>query len=55
LAKQYGPYRLQQTFNVVTIPVEVREKLGLKKGDLVIWIIDDEGRCILRKVKLEGA
>lgn len=53
MSKQYGPYKLQATFNVVTIPEEVRSKLELQKGDLVVWIIDDEGHCILKKVKME--
>jgi len=52
MAKQYGPYKLQKTFNVVTIPQEVRDKLGLAKGDLIVWVIDEEGNCILKKVKL---
>jgi len=50
MAKQYGPYKLQQ-LNVVTIPEEVRKKLDLNWGDLMVWVIDDEGRCILKKVK----
>jgi len=52
MVKQYGPYKLQQTFNVVTIPKEVRKKLDLHKGDLVVWIIDDEGHCILKKATI---
>jgi len=51
MVKQYGPYKLQKTFNVVTIPEEVRQQLGIEKGDIVMWIIDDEGNCILKKVK----
>jgi AbrB family looped-hinge helix DNA binding protein len=51
--KQYGPYKLQQTFDVVTIPKEVREKLCIHKGDLVVWIIDDEGHCVLKKVTIK--
>jgi bifunctional DNA-binding transcriptional regulator/antitoxin component of YhaV-PrlF toxin-antitoxin module len=52
MPKQYGPYKLQANFSVVTVPEEVRNKLGLEKGDLVAWIIDDEGHCILKKVKI---
>jgi AbrB family looped-hinge helix DNA binding protein len=50
--KKYGPYRLQKTFSVVTVPSEVRKKLDIKAGDLVIWIIDDEDRCMLKKVSM---
>lgn len=49
---KYGPYKLQN-LNVVSVPEEVRQKLGLQKSDLVVWIIDSEGRCILKKVKME--
>jgi len=51
MPKQDGPFKLQH-FNVVTVPKKVRDKLELHKGDLVIWVIDDEGRCILKKVKM---
>jgi len=47
--KTLGPYRLQKTFNVVTVPEEVRKALGIGAGDMIFWIIDDQGRCILRK------
>lgn len=50
--KKYGPYRLQKTFSVVTVPSEVRKKLDIAAGDWVVWVIDDEGRCILKKVRI---
>jgi len=53
MPKQYGPYKLQTNFPVVTIPEEVRKKLDIHGGDAVVWVIDDEGRCILKKVKIE--
>lgn len=53
MPKQVGyPYKLQATFNVVTVPKEVREKLGVQKGDFVMWIIDDTGNCILKKIEI---
>jgi bifunctional DNA-binding transcriptional regulator/antitoxin component of YhaV-PrlF toxin-antitoxin module len=53
--KTLGPYILQRTFSVVTVPEEVRKALGIAAGDVVFWVIDDEGKCILRKAtyKLE--
>ncbi len=53
--KTYGPYRLQKAFSVVTVPTDIRKKLGITSGDWVVWVIDDEGHCILRKasIKLE--
>ena len=53
MTKTCGPYRIQKNFSVITVPEEVREKLGLQKGDLVIWIVDDEGHCILKKVEMK--
>lgn len=50
--KTYGPYRLQKTFSVVTVPSEVRKELGIEAGDWVVWMIDEEGRCILKKVTI---
>lgn len=35
----------------ITIPVEIREKLGLKPGDTVIWGIDDTNKATVRPVK----
>lgn len=35
----------------VTIPAEIREKLGLKPGDTVIWGTDDTGKATVRPVK----
>lgn len=49
----YGPYRLQKTFNVVTVPPEVRKKLDIEAGDLVVWMIDDENRCLLKKISIK--
>ncbi|MBS3792015.1 AbrB/MazE/SpoVT family DNA-binding domain-containing protein [Candidatus Bipolaricaulota bacterium] len=36
----------------ITIPKEIREKLGLKKGDKLV-LIERDGNVILRKVSLE--
>ena len=54
--KTIGPYRLQKTFSVVTVPGEVRKALGIEAGDVVVWVIDDEDRCMLKKatIKIEG-
>ena len=51
--KTYGPYKLQRTYSVVTVPWAVRKKLDLKAGDMVVWIIDDESRCVLRKATIK--
>jgi bifunctional DNA-binding transcriptional regulator/antitoxin component of YhaV-PrlF toxin-antitoxin module len=51
--KSYGPYRIQKNFSVVTVPEEVRKILEVGAGDFVVWIIDDTGRCVLRKAKIE--
>ena len=51
--KTYGPYKLQKTFNVVTVPEDVRKALDIHASDMVVWIIDDEGRCILKKVTIK--
>lgn len=32
---------------------EVHKKLDIHGGDAVVWVIDDEGCCILKKVKIE--
>jgi len=48
-----GPYKLQKTFSVVTVPEEVRKALDIKAGDVVVWVIDDEGHCILRKATIK--
>lgn len=36
----------------ITIPKEIREKLGLKKGDKLV-LVEKDGNVILRKVSLE--
>jgi AbrB family looped-hinge helix DNA binding protein len=36
----------------ITIPKEIREKLGLKKGDKLV-LLEKDGNVILRKVSLE--
>lgn len=51
--KTYGPYKLQKTFSVVTVPSEVRKVLKIKAGDMVVWIIDDMGLCILKKATIK--
>lgn len=53
MSKTIGPYQLQKNYSVVTIPKEVRDKLDLKSGDNVMWVIDDQGNCILKKVELK--
>jgi AbrB family looped-hinge helix DNA binding protein len=53
MVKQYGPYRLQKSFSVITVPKQVRDKLHLKPGDLAVWLVDNKGRCILRKVTIK--
>lgn len=35
----------------VTIPAEIREKLGVKPGDSVIWRVDEEGKVAVERVK----
>ena len=35
----------------VTIPAEVRAKLGIKEGDLMEVYTDDKGRIVMEKVK----
>lgn len=35
----------------VTIPAEIRDKLGLKPGDTVIWSSDETGKAMVRPVK----
>ena len=37
----------------VTIPIEVRHRLGLKEGDRVEFVFED-GRTILRPMRTEG-
>lgn len=48
-----GPYKLQKTFSVVTVPEEVRKVLGIEAGDIVVWVIDDTGQCILKKATIK--
>ena len=54
--KAYGPYHLQKNYSVVTVPEEVRKALGIEAGDMVVWIIDTAGQCILKKatIRIEG-
>jgi len=35
----------------VTIPAEIREKLGVKPGDVVLWRVDDDGKIEVERVK----
>ena len=51
--KTCGPYRLQKNFSVVTVPEEVRKILGIDAGDVVVWVIDDAGRCMLKKATIK--
>jgi len=48
-----GPYKLQKTFSVVTVPEGVRKILGIEAGDVVVWVIDDTGQCILKKATIQ--
>jgi len=51
--KSLGPYRLHKAFNVVTVPEEVRKALDIKSGDVVMWVIDDQGNCMLKKATIK--
>lgn len=35
----------------VTIPAEIREKMGVKPGDAVIWSTDEQGKATVRAVR----
>lgn len=35
----------------VTIPKAIRDRLGLKPGERVIFAVDEEGRAVLRPAK----
>lgn len=35
----------------VTIPAEIRETLGVRPGDSVIWRVDDQGHVAVERVK----
>lgn len=35
----------------VTIPAEIRQKLGVKPGDTVLWRVDEEGKIEVERVK----
>lgn len=35
--------------NQTTIPKEVRETLDLKISDKVIWLLDEEGKVVIKK------
>lgn len=41
-----------QPNNRITVLKRVQKKLGLKIGDLVVYIEDEKGNVILRKVQL---
>ena len=47
----YGPYKVQM-FGI-NIPKEVRKKLNLKDGDLAVWVVDDQNRCVLKKATIK--
>jgi len=47
----YGPYKVQ--YMGINLPPEIRKKLNLKTGDWAVWIIDDEGQCILKKATIK--
>ena len=47
----YGPYKVQ--YMGINLPLEVRKKLKLIPGDWAVWIIDDEGQCILKKATIK--
>lgn len=35
----------------VTIPAEIREKMGVKPGDTVLWRIDEDGAASVTRIK----
>ena len=37
----------------VTVPIEVRHRLGLKAGDRVDFVYEEDGRTVLRPAKIE--
>ena len=34
----------------ITIPKEIRERLGIKVGDIIHWEVKESGEIILRKI-----
>ncbi|MEW6191949.1 MAG: AbrB/MazE/SpoVT family DNA-binding domain-containing protein [Bacillota bacterium] len=44
--------RLTKKFQT-TIPREIRLKKGLEPGDIVEWVLNDDGTITLRKVQAE--
>lgn len=36
-----------------TIPTEVVDKLGLSKGDNIVWVIEDENSVCIKKLKFD--
>jgi len=37
----------------VTVPIEVRRRLGLKAGDRVDFVFEEDGRTIIKPAKME--
>ena len=45
----------QRTSLVTSIPIEVRVKLGMKKGDYIVWQVDEQSAYVqIRKVPVGG-
>jgi bifunctional DNA-binding transcriptional regulator/antitoxin component of YhaV-PrlF toxin-antitoxin module len=49
--KVLGTSKVQPN-NRITVLKKVQKKLGLKIGDLVVYVEDDKGNVVLRKVQL---
>jgi len=37
----------------ITIPKEIRKKFGMKKGDMIQFMITDNGNLIVRKMEFD--
>lgn len=50
--KRYGPYKWQETFSTITVPLPVKKILNIKPGDFLIWEV--QGKNVrLRKVVID--
>ena len=38
----------------ITLPIEIRQRLGVKEGDSVKFVVDKDGRTIVLPVREEG-
>ena len=50
--RKFGPYKLQKHFETVTVPRQIREYLDIETGDNLFWVIDDDGRVVLKKARV---